>query len=309
MNTVKPDLHHLIKIENLDRTGIEYLLDKAHYFLEADYPTLMQAQSLAGKVVTTLFFEPSTRTRNSFILAAQKLGAIVLSPEISNSSVKKGESLLDTVQSFEAMGTSIFIVRHNENHSVEFISSHLRPETKLINAGDGSHRHPTQALLDLLTIRQHKPNFSDLRVAIIGDIKHSRVARSAIQALTMMNVKEIRLIAHCVFLPETLDYPHVKTYSVLEEGLEDVDVVMTLRVQKERIIEGVFPDMEGFISAYKITPENIKAAKPDAIVMHPGPMNRGIEIDSAVADGPQSVILQQVQNGVAMRMAILDTVQ
>ncbi len=307
MNTTKPKIHRLIKIENLDRSGIEYLLDKAEYFSRADYSSLMQAQSLAGKIVTTLFFEPSTRTRNSFIIAAQKLGAIVISPEISNSSVQKGESLIDTVRSFEAMGTSIFIIRHRENHSVEFITSKLLEKTAIINAGDGSHSHPTQALLDLLTIRQHKKNFENLSVAIIGDIAHSRVANSCIRGLLMMGVKDIRLIAPSTFLPEKIEDSAIKTFQNLKEGLKDADVIMALRIQSERIEQTEFPDLHRFAEEYGLTSENIKTAKPDAIIMHPGPINRGVEIDSAVADGPQSVILEQVRNGVAIRMAILDT--
>lgn len=306
MSTIKPKIQHLIDIDHLDRAGIEYFLDKAEYFLQADYSALMQAPALAGKIVATLFFEPSTRTRNSFIIAAKKLGAMVLSPELSSSSIKKGESLIDTIRSFEAMGTSIFIIRHNENHTAEFIASQLLDKTRLINAGDGSRSHPTQALLDLLTIRQHKKKFDHLRVAIIGDIVHSRVANSCIRALSIMGVKEIRLIAPPPFLPEKIDSSIVKTFHSLKEGLDHADVVMALRIQSERIEATEFPDLTRFVGEYGLNLENISFAKPDAIIMHPGPVNRGIEIDSALADGPQSVILQQVENGVAMRMAILD---
>lgn len=306
MNTKKPKIHRLIKLENLDPSGINYLLDRAEHFLNLDYSALMKEQSLCGKIVTNLFFEPSTRTRNSFIIAAQKLGAMVLSPEISNSSVQKGESLLDTVRSFEAMGSDLFVIRHSENHAAEFIASKLLEKTSLINAGDGTNRHPTQALLDLFTIRQHKKNFENLRVAIIGDILHSRVATSFIRALLMMNAKEIRLIAPCQFLPEKLEDSRVTVFSSLKEGLVDVDVIMALRIQNERIKHTEFPNLSRFSEEFGLNEDNIKIAKPDAIIMHPGPINRGVEIDSAVADGPQSLILEQVRNGVAMRMAILD---
>lgn len=306
MNAIKPKLHHLIGIENLDRSGMEYLLDKAEYFLQANYSDLIKMPPLAGKIVATLFFEPSTRTQNSFVLAAKKLGALVLNPELSNSSIKKGETLLDTIRSFEAMGVSIFIIRHSENNFFEFITPKLNPKTHLINAGEGSHRHPTQALLDVLTIRQHKKKFDNLRVAIIGDILHSRVAHSCMRAFSIMGVQEIRLIAPPQFLPEKIDLPIVKIYHSLKDGLRDADVVMALRIQNERIQKTEFPDLTRFVAEYGLNRENIKAAKPDAIIMHPGPVNRGIEIDSDLADGPQSVILQQIENGVAMRMAILD---
>lgn len=307
MNSTRPVLHHLISIDNLDKNTIEYLLDRAEYFLNIDQKTLIKNPPLSGKIVVNLFFEPSTRTLNSFVIAAERLGATVISPDVHKSSTQKGESLIDTVHTFEAMGISYLVIRHSENNTAEFVASKLIGQTCLINAGDGSNQHPTQALLDLFTIRRHKKNFESLRVCIVGDVAHSRVARSLILGLRKMNTGEIRIAAPKQFIPEDAEKLGVKVYHSLPEGLDHADVIVALRIQKERIVDTKIPDPKKFFKEYGLTPENIVNAKSDAIVMHPGPIMRGIEIDSAVADGKQSVILEQVRNGVAVRMAILDT--
>lgn len=302
-----PLLHHLLSTENLDKDTITYLLDRADHLLEKQIQGEQQLNSLQGKVIANLFFEPSTRTRNSFEIAAKRLGAIVLSPEMSGSATSKGESLIDTIHTFEAMGAAAFVIRHREDYTAQFVASELQSSACVINAGDGMHQHPTQALLDLLTIRQHKKTFEPLTVAIIGDIAHSRVVGSIVPALKNMGVSDLRLVAPKLFIPKNVDSWGVEVFHSLEQGLQGADVVMALRIQKERIQDSDIPDMNQFFAEYGLTQENLSFAKRDAIVMHPGPLNRGVEIDSSVADGPQSVILQQVRNGVAVRMAVLDT--
>jgi aspartate carbamoyltransferase catalytic subunit len=294
---------HLLSINSLDQQTIVTLLDKAEFYLKTEHKLY---QDLSGHIITNLFFEPSTRTLNSFCIAANRLGAITLAPILSMSATLKGESLLDTIFTFEAMGTDVFIIRHSDNHTAEFIASEVTSHVSIINAGDGENQHPTQALLDLLTIRQHKKDFNNLKVAIIGDIVHSRVAKSLIQALNIMQTQEIRLIAPKSLLPENSE-SNINTYIYdnLQQGLSDVDVIVTLRIQKERMLETEFPNEEQFYQEYGLTVRSLSYAKPNVIVMHPGPMNRGIEIDSEVADGTHSVIRQQVTNGVAIRMAIM----
>lgn len=299
-------LHHLLDIESLNKETIEYLLDSAQRFLDNYVIPNQTLTKLSGKLIVNLFFEPSTRTRHSFEIAAKRLGAITLTPDTNRLSVLKGEILIDTIHTFESMGTQVFIVRHPDNHKPHFIASELVGNSSVINAGDGTHQHPTQALLDLLTIKQHKPNLPSLAVAIVGDIEHSRVARSVVLGLKTLGVSKINLIAPDGFMPMDIDQWGVEAYPQLIDGLKDVDVVMALRIQKERIEETILPNLQQYFTEFGLTEEKLKVAKPDVIVMHPGPINRGVEIASNVADGPHSVILQQVQNGVAMRMAVLD---
>lgn len=301
-----PLVRHLLNMETLSRDGIIELIDRANFYLQECINKNGIMEVLTGRLITILFFEPSTRTRNSFKLAAKRLNALVLDPHMGVSATIKGESLIDTVQSFEAMGTELFIVRHEDNNIAQFIASELRGPTSVINGGDGDNQHPTQALLDLMTIKQLKSHFNSLSVAIIGDIAHSRVARSLTDGFKLMGVPDIRFIAPAAFMPKNVNEWGVHVSHSLEDGLKGVDVIVALRIQKERMQQAALPDIKKFTNTYGLTPQSLPYAKKDAIVLHPGPINRDIEIDSAVADCDQSVILQQVKNGVAMRMAILD---
>lgn len=260
---------------------------------------------LRGKTITNLFFEASTRTRTTFELAAKRLSADVLNISISTSATAKGESLLDMLRNLEAMHCDMFVVRHSQSGAAHFIAGHVAPHISVINAGDGCHAHPTQAMLDMFTIRRHKQHFNDLRVAIVGDIKHSRVARSQIHALTTLGVAEVRVIAPKTLVPSEVQSLGVHVFHNAEQGLRDVDVVIMLRLQNERMDGAFLPSSNEYFQLFGLTPQKLALAKPDAIVMHPGPINRGIEIDSLVADGGQSVILDQVTNGIAVRMAVM----
>lgn len=295
---------HLLSLRDLDREDIVALLDRAAQYGERED----LRQRLARIGVCTLFFEPSTRTRLSFQRAAQRLGADVLGFEAATSSTTKGETALDTFKNIEAMGVRGFIVRHREDGAVAALAKDAAPGTALINAGDGRHQHPTQGLLDMLTIREAKGNdFSRLRVAMIGDIRHSRVARSDLVALTKLGVVDIRACGPAGLLPDddTLAGCALITDD-LEAALRNADVVMTLRLQRERMEDGLVDSLDAYHRDFGITTERLRVAEPDAIVMHPGPMNRGVEISDEVADGPQSVILRQVANGVKVRMAVLE---
>lgn len=307
MDTTAPKIKHLLSVESLDKASVNYLLDKTDYFLAEFLNNNATLDTLRGIIVANLFFEPSTRTRISFEIAAKRLGAIILNPHMETSALKKGESLIDTIHTFEEMGTEMFIVRHADNNTAHFIASELRHDACVINGGDGYNQHPTQALIDLYTIRQHKPDFKDLIVTVVGDIAHSRVARSLIEALKLMGTETIRLVAPKELVPNDSDRIGVEVCSTLDEGLVDADVIMALRIQKERMEESDIPDTKKFFNRYGLTTKNLRLAKNDAIVMHPGPLNRGVEIESAVADGPQSVILEQVRYGAAVRMAVMDT--
>jgi aspartate carbamoyltransferase catalytic subunit len=264
---------------------------------------------LRGKSVFNVFFENSTRTRTTFEIAAKRLSADVVNLNIGASSTSKGESLLDTIDNLAAMSADMFVVRHSESGASTFLAQHLNRTCNgsihVINAGDGRHAHPTQGLLDMYTIRHFKKDFTQLRVAIVGDILHSRVARSDIHALTTLGCPEVRAVGPRTLLPSHLESMGVKVFHDLQEGIRDVDVVIALRLQKERMKGGLIPSAQEYFKHYGLTPEKMKFAKPDAIVMHPGPMNRGVEIDSQVADGPQSVILSQVTFGIAVRMAVM----
>ena len=298
-------LKHFLTIEGLNKALLTEILDTAESFAGISEHQVKKVPLLRGKTIVNLFFENSTRTRTTFELAATRLSADVLNMNIATSATSKGESLLDTIHNLEAMHVDMFVVRHAISGAAHFIAQHTAPHISVINAGDGQHAHPTQAMLDMFTIRQHKKQFEHLKVAIVGDMLHSRVARSQILALNTLGVAEVRVIA-----PKTLLPAQVKTMGVIpihdmHEGLDDVDVVIMLRLQKERMNSAFLPSESEFFRCYGLTEAKLKYAKADAIVMHPGPINRGVEIASNVADGPQSVILQQVSNGVAVRMAIM----
>ena len=301
------ELTHLLTLEGLPKEQILHILDTAQQFVSVTDPSreVRKVPLLRGKSVFNLFFENSTRTRTTFEIAAKRLSADVINLDISTSSTAKGESLLDTIDNLVAMQADIFVVRHNVSRAPIEIANHVPPHVHVVNAGDGSHQHPTQGLLDIYTIRHFKQDFRGLKVAIIGDVVHSRVAKSNIHALTTLGCEEIRVIGPESLLPSDLDMLGVKVFHNMEEGLKGVDVVMTLRIQKERMEVGQVPEGDAFFKQYGLTSSRLALAKPDAIVMHPGPMNRGVEIDSVVADGPQSVILNQVTFGIAVRMAVM----
>ena len=301
-------LRHLLTIEGLKRQMLVDILDAAESFTSVAGQAVKKVPLLRGKTIVNLFFEPSTRTLTTFELAAKRLSADVLKINVSTSATSKGESLLDMLRNLEAMHCDMFVVRHAESGAAHFIASHVAPHISVINAGDGSHAHPTQALLDMYTIRKHKQEFAPLTVVIIGDIMHSRVARSQIHALTTLGVNEVRVVAPKTLVPKEASALGVHVYHDMQQGLRDADVVIMLRLQKERMEAALLPSEHEYFQQYGLTPEKLAYAKPDAIVMHPGPINRGVEISSDVADGPQSVILDQVTNGIAVRMAVMSMV-
>lgn len=300
-------LRHLLGMESLNRKTIYTIFKKASHFLHTCIEKDSILNVMHGKLVANLFFEPSTRTRNSFEIAAKRLGALVISPNIDISSTVKGESLIDTIHTFECLGTSIFIIRHTDNYIPQKVASLLSGDASVINAGDGNHQHPTQALSDLFTISQYKSDFTSLRVALIGDIAHSRVARSLIMGLSMMGTSDIRLIAPIALIPPAKDEFAGTVFHTIEEGLQEVDVIVTLRIQQERMTIDEVPDKNNFFANYGLTEQRLTLAKKDAIVMHPGPINRNVEIASVITDSPQSVIRQQVRNGLAIRMAVIES--
>jgi len=298
-------LRHLLTLEGLSRQTLLEILDTAESFIAVGEREIKKVPLLRGKTVVNLFFEPSTRTRTTFEIAAKRLSADVINLNVSASSTSKGETLLDTVRNLEAMHTDLFVVRHNESGAAHLIARHVPAHVHIINAGDGRHAHPTQGLLDAFTVRRHKGDVGKLTVAIVGDILHSRVARSEIHALTTLGAKEVRVIAPKTLLPVAVEKLGVTPYTDMTEGLKDVDVIMMLRLQRERMAGAHIPSEQEYFNLYGLTPEKLGHAKKDAIVLHPGPMNRGLDIDSAVADGPQSVILPQVTYGIAVRMAVM----
>ncbi len=299
------ELRHLLSIEGLPRDIITHIMDTASSFLEVSDREVKKVPLLRGKSVFNLFFENSTRTRTTFEIAATRLSADVVNLDVRTSSTSKGESLLDTIDNLAAMHADMFVVRHAQSGAPYMIASHVGPDINVINAGDGRHAHPTQGLLDMYTIRHFKKDFSNLTVAVVGDILHSRVARSDIHALTSLGVPEVRAIGPLTLLPPGLEQMGVRVFTDMREGLKGVDVIMMLRLQNERMRGALLPSAQEFFKHYGLTAEKLALAKPDAIVMHPGPMNRGVEIESAVADGPQSVILKQVTFGIAVRMAVM----
>ena len=298
-------LKHFLTIEGLGSHVLNQIMDTAESFAGLN-ESVKKVPLLRGKTIVNLFFEASTRTRTTFELAAKRLSADVLNINISTSATSKGESLLDTLRNLEAMQCDMFIVRHADSGTAHFIANHVAPHISVLNAGDGSHAHPTQAMLDMFTIRRNKgPDFGRLTVAIVGDILHSRVARSQIHALNTLNTGEIRVVAPRTLLPKEVEKMGVSVYHDLESGIKDADVIIMLRLQKERMQGALLPSEQEYFQLYGLTEERLKMAKPDVIVMHPGPINRGVEIDSNVADGPHSVILSQVTYGIAVRMAVM----
>lgn len=299
------DLHHLLAIEGLPRRIIERILDTAESFVGINEREVKVVPLLRGKSIFNIFFENSTRTRTTFEIAAKRLSADVVSLDVARSSTNKGETILDTIANLTAMHADMFVVRHSESGAPYLIAQHAAPHVHVVNAGDGRHEHPTQGLLDVFTIRRYKKDFTRLTVAIVGDVLHSRVARSQIHALTTLGVPEVRVIGPRTLLPADIERLGVRVFTSLEEGLKGVDVVTMLRLQNERMTGALLPSASEYFSRYGLTPQKLALAKPDAIVLHPGPMNRGVEIDSAVADGSQSVILPQVTFGIAIRMAVM----
>ena len=299
------ELRHLLSIEGLPRAILVHILDTARSFASVTEREIKKVPLLRGKSVFNLFFESSTRTRTTFEIAAKRLSADVVNLNVATSSQSKGETLLDTVANLAAMHADLFVVRHATSGAPHLIARHVAPEIHVINAGDGRHAHPTQALLDMFTIRHFKGDFSRLKVAIVGDVLHSRVARSEIHALTTLGVPEVRVVGPRTLMPTQVEKLGVHVHHDMATGLKDVDVVMMLRLQNERMNGALLPSAQEYFKWYGLTPERLALAASDAIVMHPGPMNRGVEIDSAVADGAQSVILPQVTFGIAVRMAVM----
>ncbi|MFO0447105.1 MAG: aspartate carbamoyltransferase catalytic subunit [Pseudomonadota bacterium] len=301
-------LRHLITLEGMTSEQVRELLDRAQRYLRRPGEIPAHGRSLAGITVGNIFTEPSTRTRSSFELAAKRLGADVLNLEIQLSSRVKGETVLDTVYTLQAMAVDVFVIRDAEPGVCQYVAEHVAPHVSVLSAGEAHLSHPTQGLLDALTILQYKGGFRDLVVAVVGDVRHSRVARSAYQVFTALEVGELRIVAPDALMPDEGEMPEAKRFKTLESGIEHADVVMMLRIQKERMAQAAIPDAHDYFARWGVTKQKLKLARPEAIVMHPGPMNREIEIASEVADGPHSVIRQQVTNGVAVRMAVLETV-
>ena len=298
-------LKHFLTVEGLSRDLLTEILDQAEGFLGVAQQAVKKVPLCRGKVVANLFFETSTRTRTTFELAAKRLSADVLNLNIAASSTSKGETLLDTLRNLEAMHVDMFVVRHAASGSAHFIATHANPHVSVINAGDGRHAHPTQGMLDMFTIRRHKGDFGNLRVAIVGDILHSRVARSQIAALNTLGAGEVRVIGPRTLMPAQTESLGVRVFHDLREGVRDADVVIMLRLQRERMTGALLPSAHEYFQLFGLTEERLSTARPDAIVMHPGPINRGVEMDTQVADGPRSVILEQVSNGIAIRMAVI----
>lgn len=302
------ELIHLLSPEGLPRDILTHILDTATQFVSVSDREVKKVPLLRGRSVFNLFFENSTRTRTTFDIAATRLSADVYTLDIARSSTAKGESLLDTIANLSAMAADIFVVRHSESGAPYLLAQHVAPHVHVVNAGDGRHAHPTQALLDMYTIRHYKRDFSNLRVAIVGDILHSRVARSDVHALRTLGAAEVRVVGPRTLLPDNFEAMGVRVFHNMEEGIRDCDVIIMLRLQNERMNGALLPSRREYFKCFGLTPEKLRLAKPDAIVMHPGPINRGVEIDSAVADGAQSVILPQVTFGIAVRMAVLGIV-
>ncbi len=304
---LRPDgsLRHLLTLEDLPRAHIERLLDRAQGFVRPLGARPPLSNALAGITVANLFTEPSTRTRVSFELAAKRLGAAVVNLEVQLSSRAKGESMLDTVYTLQSLHVDVMVIRDAEQGVPELVAANVAAHVSVLSAGEAHVSHPTQGLLDALTVRQHKGRFAGLAVAIVGDIRHSRVARSAYHAFRALGVADLRIVAPPALMPDADEFAGCARHTSLKSGLKDADVVMLLRIQRERMGQADLPDADRYFAKYGLTPERLALARPDAIVMHPQPMNRGIEIASDVADGPQSVIRDQVRNGVAVRMAVL----
>src|ERR1700761_7907657 len=301
-------LRHLITLDGLPRDVLSSLLDRAEAYRRVPGQPAYEGREMAGVTLANLFFEPSTRTRASFDLASRRLGAHVLNLDVHSSSRVKGETMLDTIYTLEAMNTDIFVIRDSEAGMPEFLIDHVAPHVSVISAGEAHVSHPTQGLLDVLTIRAHRRRFAGLKVAIVGDIKHSRVARSTATALATLGTSDIRLVGPQALLPAEDEFRGAQRFTRIEDGIAGADVVMMLRIQKERMAQAASLDDQAYFREYGLTPQRVKLASPSALIMHPGPMNRGVEIASEVADGPRSVIREQVNNGVAVRMAVLASI-
>ena len=302
------ELTHLLTLEGLPAPIITQILDTAEPFVSVAEREVKKVPLLRGKSVFNLFFENSTRTRTTFEIAAKRLSADVINLDIARSSTAKGESLLDTIANLSAMHADMFVVRHAESGAPYLIAEHCAPQVHVVNAGDGRHAHPTQGLLDMYTIRHYKGDFAGLTVAIVGDIVNSRVARSDIHGLTTLGVPDIRAVGPKTLVPGDLREMGVRVCHDMAEGIRGADVIIMLRLQNERMSGALLPSTQEYFKSYGLTPEKLQLARPDAIVMHPGPINRGVEIDSAVVDGRQSVILPQVTFGIAVRMAVMSIV-
>jgi len=302
------ELIHLLSIEGLPQSILQHILDTAGTFLSVNERDVKKVPLLRGKSVFNLFFENSTRTRTTFEIAAKRLSADVINLDIARSSTAKGESLLDTIANLSAMHADMFVVRHSESGAPYLIAQHCAPHVHVVNAGDGRHSHPTQGLLDMYTIRHYKKDFTQLTVAIVGDVVHSRVARSDIHALTTLGAPEIRVVGPKTLVPGDLKEMGVRVCHDMAEGITGADVIIMLRLQNERMSGGMLPSVGEYFKTFGLSPDKLALAKPDAIVMHPGPINRGVEIDSAVVDGLQSVILPQVTFGIAVRMAVMSII-
>jgi aspartate carbamoyltransferase catalytic subunit len=307
---LRPDgtLRHLITLEGLSRGLIEHLLERAQSFVRPLGARPPASQALAGRTVANLFTEPSTRTRVSFELAAKRLGAEVVNLEVQLSSRAKGESMLDTVYTLQSLHVDAMVIRDAEAGVPAAVAASVAPHVSVLSAGEAHVSHPTQGLLDALTVGQHKNRMESLSIAIVGDIRHSRVARSDYDVFRVLGCQDLRIVAPPALMPPPEEFAGCSRHTSLKTGLKDADVVMMLRIQKERMGQADLPDADRYFAKYGLTPERLAGARPDAIVMHPQPMNRGIEISSDVADGPQSVIRDQVRNGVAVRMAVLEEV-
>ncbi len=301
-------MRHLITLDGLPRDALTALLDRAETYRRLPGQPAYEGRELAGVTLANLFFEPSTRTRASFDLASRRLGAHVLNMDMQSSSRVKGETMLDTIYTLEAMNTDIFVIRDTEPGLPEFLIDHVAPHVSVISAGEAHLSHPTQGLLDVLTIRTHRRRFAGLKVAIVGDIRHSRVARSAARALQTLGATDLRLVAPQSLLPNEDEFPGALRFTRIEDGIAAADVVMMLRIQKERMAQAASLDDAAYFREFGLNATRLRLAAPNALVMHPGPMNRGVEISSDVADGPQSVIREQVNNGVAIRMAVLASI-
>lgn len=298
-------LKHFLTTEGLSKEILTEILDTAENFSSVANMPVKKIPLLRGKTIINLFFENSTRTRTTFDLAATRLSADVINMNISTSATSKGESLLDTLRNLEAMSCDMFVVRHADTGAAHFIASNVAPHISVLNAGDGQHAHPTQAMLDVFTLRQQKGAFEPLSVAIVGDIMHSRVARSNIHALKTLGVKDLRVVGPRTLMPKDIEDLGVEVCYDMKRGIADTDAIIMLRLQRERMQGELLPSESEYYSMFGLTEEKLKLAKPDVTVMHPGPINRGVEIESSVADGKHSVILQQVTNGLAIRMAVM----
>lgn len=301
-------LKHFLSTAHHSRQTLTDILDLADSYINFGQREIKKVPLLRGKTVVNLFFEPSTRTRTTFEIAAKRLSADVINLNATRMSTTKGESILDTIYTLEAMHVDLFVIRDSASGTAELVARHLPDDVRVINAGDGRHAHPTQAMLDMLTIRQHKGDFHNLTVAIVGDVLHSRVARSQIEALNILGVKDIRVVGPKTLIPTKIESMNVTVYTDMDEAIRGVDAILMLRLQHERMEGQQIPSKQEYFYRFGLTPRRVALAHKDAIVMHPGPINRGLEIDSKVADGPQSVILQQVTNGIAIRMAIMSLI-